>query len=147
MATEEMKADIVSSLRREFSREELKRVLAEDFDALKSELQAVRSEIKNNMAAIRSEVDNIKADICNLQGGLSTWSDEVVAIQTTVTNLQSQVATLKDQCEDMEGRMRQGNICIVGIEEQPESSSPKEVAKVIKEVLQMDRDIKIDRSH
>lgn len=73
MATEEMKADILSSLRKEFStvgREELGRVLAEDFDALKSELQAVRSKIKNNMAAIRSEVDNIEADICNVQGTL-----------------------------------------------------------------------------
>lgn len=43
--------------------------------------------------------------------------------------------------------MRRGNIRIVGIEERPESSSPKELAKVIKEALQMDRDIKIDRSH
>lgn len=75
MATEELKADILSSLRREFStvvREELKKALAEDFDTLKSELQAVRSKIKNNMAAMRSEVDNVKADICNVQGGLST---------------------------------------------------------------------------
>ena len=99
MATEELKADILSSLRREFStvvREELKKALAEDFDTLKSELQAVRSEIKNNMAAIRSEVDNIKAEMCDVQGGLSSWSDEVVALQTMVTNLQSQVTTLKD---------------------------------------------------
>lgn len=150
MASEELKADILSSLRGEVStiiREELKRALAEDFEAIKSELQAVRSEIKNNMAAIRSEVENMKADIRDVQGGLSTWSDEVVALQTTVTSLQSQVTTLKDRCEDMEGRMRRGNIRIVGIEERPDSSSPKEVAKVIKEALQMDRDIKIDRSH
>lgn len=43
--------------------------------------------------------------------------------------------------------MRRGNIRIMATEERPESSSPKEVAKVIKEALQMDRDIKIDRSH
>lgn len=43
--------------------------------------------------------------------------------------------------------MRRCNIRIAGIQERLDSSSPKTVARVIKEVLQMDRDIKIDRSH
>lgn len=60
-----------------------------------------------------------------MKGGLSTWSDEVNALQATVSSLKNQAATLKDRCEDMEGRMRRGNIRIAGIEEQPNSSSPK----------------------
>uniref|UniRef100_A0A8C2W6V4 L1 transposable element RRM domain-containing protein n=1 Tax=Cyclopterus lumpus TaxID=8103 RepID=A0A8C2W6V4_CYCLU len=148
--TERMKADILSSLKGEISkiiREELKSALAEDFNSLKSELQAVRSEISKNMTAIQTEVDHMKADIQDVKGGLSTWSDEVAAQEVTITSLQRQVTTLTDRCEDMEGRMRRCNIRIAGIQEQPDSSSPNTVAKVIKEVLQLDRDIKIDRSH
>uniref|UniRef100_A0A8C2Z916 L1 transposable element RRM domain-containing protein n=1 Tax=Cyclopterus lumpus TaxID=8103 RepID=A0A8C2Z916_CYCLU len=148
--TERMKADILSSLKGEISkiiREELKSALAEDFNSLKSELQAVRSEISKNTTAIQTEVDHMKADIQDVKGGLSTWSDEVAAQEVTITSLQRQVTTLTDRCEDMEGRMRRCNIRIAGIQEQPDSSSPNTVAKVIKEVLQLDWDIKIDRSH
>lgn len=150
MAADELRADIVSSLRGEISliiREELKSALAEDFNALKTELQAMRSDIVNNTTAIRAEIEHMNVDIQDMKGGLSTWSDEVVSMQSTVTSLQEQVVALKDRCEDMEGRMRRGNIRITGIGEQPDSSSPKAVSKVIREVLQMDRDIKIDRSH
>ncbi|KAL0152986.1 hypothetical protein M9458_051693, partial [Cirrhinus mrigala] len=59
----------------------------------------------------------------------------------TVTKLTSQ------KCEDMEGRMRRGNIRITGIPEQPGSSTPIAVSKLQKEMLQMDREVKIDRSH
>lgn len=43
--------------------------------------------------------------------------------------------------------MRRSNIRIASIEEQPNSSSPKAVAKGITEVLQLDQDVKIDHSH
>ena len=150
MAADEFKADVVSSIRGEISiiiREELKSALAEDFNAIKSELQAMRSDIANNTAAIRTEIEHMNVDIQDMKGGLSTWSDEVVSLQSTVPSLQKQVVTLKDRCEDMEGRMRRGNIRITGIDERPDSSSPTAVSKVIREALQMDRDIKIDRSH
>ena len=149
MATERIKADILSSLKGEISkiiREEIKSALAEDFHALKSELQALRAEIANNMTAIQTQFDHMKTEIKDMKGGLSTWSDKVAAQQATVTSLQRQVTTLTDRCEDMEGRMRWCNIRIAGIQEQPDSSSPKTVAKVVREVLQMDRDIKIDWS-
>lgn len=150
MTAENIKVDILETVRGEISkiiREELKCALADDFDALKSELRAVRSEIANTSAAIRSEINQMKADIQDVTGGLSTWSDEMASLQTTVTSLQSQVVTLKDKCEDMEGRMRRGNIRIVGVDEQPNSSTPDSVSKMLKEVLQLDRVIKIDRSH
>ncbi len=150
MAAEGIKEEVLSSLRGEtykIIREELKSALSDDFNALKSELQGMRSEVANNTKAMRAEVDHIKKDIQDMKGGLSTWSNEVTSLQATVSSLKNQVATLKDRCEDMEGRMRRGNIRIAGIEEQLNSSSPKAVAKIIREVLQLDRDIKVDRSH
>uniref|UniRef100_A0A3B1JGB4 L1 transposable element RRM domain-containing protein n=1 Tax=Astyanax mexicanus TaxID=7994 RepID=A0A3B1JGB4_ASTMX len=128
MMAEAIKSDILSSLREDISKiikEELKRAFAEDFNSLKSEIQAVRLEISR----------------------LSTWSDEVTSLQTAVTCLQSQVEKLKEKNEDLEGRMRRGNIRIVGVDEQPESSSPVAVSKLLKEALRMDRDVKVDRSH
>lgn len=148
--SEEMKADILRSMRGDIAkviRDELKGALADDFQAIKSELQAVRSEIASNSKAIQAEVDIIKTEVLDLKSGLSTWSDEVTSLQSTVTSLQKEMSTLKDKCEDLEGRMRRSNIRIAGIEERPGSSSPQAVAKIIKEVLQMDRDIKVDRSH
>lgn len=82
-----------------------------------------------------------------MKGRLVTWSDEVVSLQSTVTSLQKQVVTLKDRRENMEGRMRWGNIRITAIDERPDSSSLTAVSKVIREALQMDRDIKMDRLH
>ncbi len=108
MAAEDIKAEVLSSLREEISksiRDELKSALSEDFNALKSELQGMRSAVANNSKAIQAEVNHMKADMQDMKGGLSTLSDEVTSLQATVTSLQSQVATLKDRCEDMEGRM------------------------------------------
>lgn len=98
------------------------------------------------MAVIRTEMDPVKADIEDIKGRLSMWSDEVVSVQATITSLQNQVTVFKDRCEDMEGRMRRDNIRIIGIEEKPDSLSPDAFAKIIKEALQMDR-VKVACSH
>lgn len=145
-----IKADILSSLREDIStviREELKRALAEDFESLRQEMKAVKTEIANNTTVIRTDIVHVKAKVTAVEEGLSTWSDEVVSVQTTVTDLKKQVEDLKEKCEDMEGRMRRGNIRIVGVAEQPGSSSPAAVSKLLKEVFQMDKDIRIERSH
>lgn len=71
----------------------------------------------------------------------------MVTLQTTVTKLTSQVDDLKEKCEDMEGRMRRGNIHIAGVPEQPGSSSPATVSKLLREMLELGREVKIDRSH
>ncbi|KAJ4940325.1 hypothetical protein JOQ06_026633 [Pogonophryne albipinna] len=150
MTAEKIKADVLSSLRGDLDnmlREEVKNALAKEFGLLKSELQAVRSEITTNTIAIRAEMDQMKGDIKDVGEGLSTWSDEVNSLQTVVTNLKSQVKELQEKSEDMEGRMRRGNIRIVGVDEQPDSSTPEAISKLLKEALHLDRDIKIDRSH
>lgn len=88
METETLKSDILSSIRADIDsiiREEIKKVLSEDFNHLKSELHAMRAEIANNATAMWSEMDKMKADIKDMEGGLSTWSDVMVVMQNTVT--------------------------------------------------------------
>ena len=96
---------------------ELKNALADDFNVLKTEIQAVKLEIINNTAAIHSEMDKMKATIKDVEGGLSTWSDEVTTLQTVVSDLKTEMAGLKGKCEDMEGRMRRCNVRILGVAE------------------------------
>lgn len=147
---EEIKADILATIQGEISkiiREEMRSVLSEEFSSLRADISAVRAEIASNATAIRAEITSIETEIEDVKGGLSSWSDEVNTLQTTVTELQSELVKLRDKCEDMEGRMRRGNIRIVGVEERPNSASPNEVSKIIKEALRMDREVKVDRSH
>lgn len=87
-----IKADILSSLRKDISsviREELKSALADDFETLKKEIKAVKTEITNNTTAICTEIDHVKANVKNIEEGLSTWSD-VVLVQWWSTQLQWQ---------------------------------------------------------
>lgn len=145
-----VKADILSSLRKEISsviREELKCALAEEFNSLAKEIKAVKTEIVNNTAAIRTEVEQVKSHVETVEAGLSTWSDEVVSVQQTVQDLNKQVKDLQGKCEDLEGRMRSGNIRISGVPEHPGSSSPTAVSKLIQEVLQMEKEVRVERSH
>lgn len=125
----------------------MKHAHADDFDFLKNELQALKAEVKNNTAAIQSEIDQIKTTIRDMETGLSTWSNEVVTLQTTVNSLKTEVAELRDKCEDLEGRARRCNIRILGVHEAPGSNSTTSVSKLLREVLQLDKDVLIDRSH
>lgn len=78
--------------------------------------------------------------------GLSTWSDEVVSVNFG-NDLKKQVKDLEEKCEDLEGRMRRGNIWIAGVPEQPGSSSPTAISKLLRELLQMEKEGLVERSH
>lgn len=148
--TAALKADIITSLRADISaaiKSELKNALADDFNFIRSELQEVKSEIANSAASTRSEMDAMKSTISDVENGLSTWSDEVVTLQTTVAGLKAEMANMKERCEDMEGRMRRCNIRIVGIPEEPGSCSTTSVSRILKDVLHLQKDILVDRSH
>ncbi|MEQ2283556.1 hypothetical protein AMECASPLE_012566 [Ameca splendens] len=110
----------------------MRSALSEEFTTLRADINAVRAEIASNAGAIRAEMSSIETDNEDMKGGLSTWSDEVNTLQTTVAELQSELVKLRDKSEDMEVRMKCGNIRIVGVEERPNSASPKEVSKIIK---------------
>lgn len=83
----------------------------------------------------------------DLEDGLSTWSDEVTTLQTTVTALKKEMTDLKSKCDDMEGRMRRCNIRILGVPESPDSSTTTAVTRLLREILKMDKNVLIDRSH
>lgn len=89
----------------------------------------------------------MKTTIQDMETGVSTWSDEVVTLQTMVNTLKTEVAELQDKVKDIEGRARRCNIRILGVPETTGSSSMMSVSKLLWEVLQMDKDVLIDRSH
>lgn len=145
-----LKIEVLTSLKSDIAtliRSELKSVLAEEFSDVKSELQAVKLELSTNTAVLRSDLDKMKTTMNDMEHGLSTCSDDVTALQTTVGKLESAVTSLQEKCLDLEGRMRRSNIRILNIAEGPGSSSPASVSKLLREALHLDKDLVIDRSH
>lgn len=137
----ELKADISTVIKKE-----IKEALAEDFGTLKLEIQSVKTALFNNTTALRADMGQVQVRVNDMEDGLSTWSDEVVALRDTVAELKTEVKALKEKNEDMEGRMRRCNVRILGVPE-TESSSTLAVANMLKDVLQLDKEPLVDRSH
>ena len=137
MAITLIKTDILSSLRKDIFaviREVLKNALAEDFEFIKREITVVGTEIANNATAIHAELEHEKANVGAVKEGRKRY-------QRTVKYLERLVGDLREKFEDLEGGMRRGNIWITEDAEQPGSSSPAAVAKLLKEVFQMDKEV------
>lgn len=146
----DMKAELLSSLKMEIAglfQSELKNALAAEFGVIKTELQAVKAEIANNTAILRSDLETVKTTMSEMERGLSACSDDVTSLQNTVRTLERNVESLQEKCLDMEGRMRRSNVRILNVAEDPDSSSPASVSKLIKEALKMDKEVLVDRSH
>lgn len=97
------------------------------------------------MAVIHSELDQMKAMIKEVDGGLSTWSDEVTTLQSLVTDVKAEMTMLRGKCEDMEVRMRRCNIRILGIAETDGSSCTVLVLRLLRETLQLEKDVLVDQ--
>lgn len=150
MDVADLKAEILTALKTDIDmllRSELKSALAEDFENIKSELQAVKTELANNTAAIRSDVETMKTTVAHMEQGLSSCSDDVTSLLTKVGKLETEVGNLREKYVDMEGRMRRSNIRILNFPETPGSSTPTAVSKLLREVLKIDKEVLIDRSH
>lgn len=131
----EMKTEMFSSLKDDIDmlfKSELKTVLAEEFEDIKSELQAVRTEPANNTAAIFSDVETMKTTISHMELGLSSCSNVVTTLLTKVGKLEKEVCNLQEKSLDMEGRMRRSNIRILNVPETPGSGTPTTVFKFAK---------------
>lgn len=107
----------------------------------------MRTEITTNMATVSADINHVNTQVKDMEEGLSTWSEEVVSVQTTVTDLQKLVEELWGKCDDMEGRMRRGNIRITGVPELAGSSSPTAVSKLLKDVLHLEKEVQVERLH
>ena len=70
------------------------------------------------MAAIRSEVDVLKVTVTDMEGSLSTCTDDVLSLQSKVVKLSTQLVTLDSKCEELEARSRRNNIRIIGLPEE-----------------------------
>lgn len=146
----DLKTEILSSLKKEISglfQTELKSALASEFGVIRSELQEVKTAIENNTAALRADLEKVSTTVSDMERGLSACSDDVTSLQHTVQKLERNVESLQEKCLDMECRMRRSNIRILNVAEETGSSSPASVSKLIKEILKMDKDVLIDRSH
>lgn len=142
-STSDLKVEILTSLKKDIAvllRSDLKAVLAEEFEAVKSELHTVKTEVTSNTATIRSEVETMKTVI-------SSCSDDVTSLQTKICKLETEVTNLWEKRLDMDGRMRRSNIQTLNVTETPGSSTPAAVPKLLKEVLNIDKDVLIDRPH
>lgn len=145
-----LKAEILCSLKSDISaviRSELKSAFADEFSSLKNEIQAVRKEIINHTTAIHFKINQMKTTIKEVEGGLSVCSDEVTTLQSVVTDLKAEVAVLRGKCEDMEGRTRRCNVRILGVAETDGSSSTMAVSRLLRQTLQLEKDVLLDRSH
>lgn len=80
----DLKADILPSLKEDIAmllQSELKTALAEDFENIKFELLAVKTELANNTAAIHSNVET-KTTVSHMELGLSSCSDDMTLLLT-----------------------------------------------------------------
>lgn len=145
-----IKTGILQSLRKDLAiiiKEEMKNALTDDFPTLRKEIQDIKAEINNNNSAIQAEVDHVKTNVVAMKEGLSEWSDIVVKLQVKVSTLETQVEVLKEKCEDMGGRMKRCNIRIISVPELQGSSILEAVSLLLKDVFQMDKEVRVDRSH
>lgn len=81
-----------------------------------------------------------------MEHSLSTCSDDITVLQEKVESLSATVVKLDDKCEDLEARSRHNNISIIGVPEDKPSTTVA-ISKLLKEALNIDKDIIIDRSH
>uniref|UniRef100_A0A3P8NVD0 L1 transposable element RRM domain-containing protein n=1 Tax=Astatotilapia calliptera TaxID=8154 RepID=A0A3P8NVD0_ASTCA len=150
MDVADLKTDILTSLRQDIAaviQQEVRSALADSFDSLKRDIQDVKAEMVQLGSPGRAELDQVSANVKSVEAGLSNWSNEMVAVQDTMESLTKEVEALKHKCEDLEGRMRRGNIRIIGVTETQGSSSPAAVSALLKEVFQLDREVRVERSH
>lgn len=55
---------------------ELKNTLKEDFENIKAEMQAVKTEITGCMVTMCAEIHEVRGAVKEVESGLSTWSDD-----------------------------------------------------------------------
>ncbi|KAK5605684.1 hypothetical protein CRENBAI_007810 [Crenichthys baileyi] len=72
-------------------RSELKTALAEDFQNIKSKLQALKTDLANNAATIRSNIETMKTTMSHMEQGLSSCLNDDSSLPTKVGKLETKV--------------------------------------------------------
>lgn len=147
--TQSLKTEILTSLHKDLAeifRSELRSMLCDDLATIKSEIQAVKAEFSNSMVLMQTDMSTLKSTVKDMEHSLSTCSDDITVLQEKVESLLAAVVKLEDKCEDLEARFHRNNIRIIGVPEEKPSTTMA-ISKLLKEALNIDKDIIIDRSH
>lgn len=150
LASPDFKAELLAALRNEvvgIFKTELETAMTNNFTQIKSELQSVKMELNASMAAIRTEVDVLKVTVTDMEGSLSTCTDDVVSLQSKVDKLSAQLVTLDNRCEDLEARSRRNNVRIIGLPEEHGAIDATTVSILLKDALGLGKEPVVDRAH
>lgn len=150
MASADFKAELLTALREEMMgvfKVELQMVMSETVSQIKSELQNVKTELAASLAATKSDVSELSRTVTGIEESLSTCTDDIVILKTTVENLSAKVVTLENKCEDLEGRSRRNNIRIIGLSEQHGPVTAISISTLLKDAFKLDKEPVVDRAH
>lgn len=115
---------------------------------LRSEIATVRTDVKGWLEPLQQMVEANTSTIKELEQALSDHSDHITELENLITSLSDRVTHLDAKCEDLEGRSRRNNLCLVGLPEGSEGSRPTEyVAQLLKEILRLQDKPLLDRAH
>lgn len=150
MASAEFKAELLAALRQEMAdifRSELEAAMTQNLSQIKTELQNVKTELAASLAATKADVSKLRGTVTEMEGSLSLYTDDMVALKSKVEKLSAQVITLENRCEDQEGRSRRNNIRIIGLSEQQGPVTPSSVSRLLKVAFDLEKEPVIDRAH
>ena len=106
--------------------------LSSDINDLKESLEFTESEINDNIIKVETELKEVKSNMRAIENDLLN-PDEV-----------------SDKLIELEDRSRRNNLRVDGIEESPDETwetCENKIKKVIKEKLDIDADVELDRCH
>lgn len=126
---------------------ELETALTNNLTQIKSELHSVKTELSASITAIRSEVDALKVTVADMEGPLSSCTDEVVSLKSNLDRLSTQVLALDSRCEDLESRSRRNNIRIIGLREERNPVSADMISTLLKDAFGLEKEPVVDRAH
>lgn len=90
--------------------------------SIRSEIASVRQELRNSIDPLQRTVDAHEATVHELERAATDHNTRINDLEATVSMLTKQATRLEDKCEDLEGRSRRNNICVVGVPEGVEGS-------------------------
>uniref|UniRef100_A0A3B5PZ48 L1 transposable element RRM domain-containing protein n=1 Tax=Xiphophorus maculatus TaxID=8083 RepID=A0A3B5PZ48_XIPMA len=146
----DFKAEFLIALRAEMVdifKTELETALTNNLTQIKSELHGVKTELSASIAAIRSEMDALRATVADMEGPLSSCTDDLVSLKSNLDRLSAQVLALDSKCEDFETRSRRNDIRIIGLPEERNPVSADTISTLLKDAFGLEKEPVVDRGH
>uniref|UniRef100_A0A096LVD8 L1 transposable element RRM domain-containing protein n=1 Tax=Poecilia formosa TaxID=48698 RepID=A0A096LVD8_POEFO len=149
---EDFKAELLTPLREEMAgifKTQLEMALTNNLIQIKLELHGVKTELSASITAIRSEVDALKVTVADMDGQLSSRTDDVVSLKSDLVRLSAQVLALNRKYEDLESRSRRNNIRIIGLPEERGPVSADTISTLLKDAFGLEKDLVVEprKSH